>query len=87
MPPLLLLLALAGVLQADVLLPATLGSLAGWLPRLAAARRFRQPLDGALLHPLAILVFLALQWSALGRQLLGRPAGWKGRAYRPSPAP
>lgn len=82
-PPALLLLALFGGLPADVLLPAALGSLAGWLPRLAAARRFRQPLDGALLHPAAILVFLALQWLALGRRLLGRPAGWKGRSYRP----
>ncbi|HEX6899672.1 MAG TPA: glycosyltransferase [Thermoanaerobaculia bacterium] len=86
-PPVLLLLGLLGALPPDVLLPAALGSLAVWLPRLAAVRRFRQPLDGALLHPVAILVFLALQWTALGRQLLGRPAGWKGRAYRPSPAP
>ena len=87
-PPVLLVLTLLGALPADVLLlPAVLGSLAAWLPRLAAVRRFRQPLDGALLHPLAILVFLVLQWIALGRKLLGRPAGWKGRAYRPSPAP
>lgn len=86
-PPALLLLGLLGVLPADVLLPAAAGSLAAWLPRLAAVRRFRQPLDSALLHPVAILVFLALQWTALGRKLLGRPSGWKGRAYRPSPAP
>jgi glycosyltransferase involved in cell wall biosynthesis len=62
-------------------LPAVL---AAWLPRWLAVRRFRQPLDGALLHPLGILVFLAVQGYALGRQLLGRPAGWKGRAYSPS---
>ncbi|MFP5286271.1 MAG: glycosyltransferase, partial [Thermoanaerobaculia bacterium] len=55
--------------------------LAAWLPRWIAVRRFGQPLDGALLHPLGILVFLAVQWYALGRRLLGRPAGWKGRAY------
>lgn len=59
-------------------LPAVL---AAWLPRWLAVRRFGQPLDGALLHPLGILLFLAVQWYALGRQLLGRPAGWKGRAY------
>jgi Glycosyl transferase family 2 len=86
-PPALLLLGLLGLLPADVLFPAAAGSLAAWLPRLAAVRRFQQPVDGALLHPVAILVFLTLQWTALGRQLLGRPAGWKGRAYRPSPAP
>lgn len=55
--------------------------LASWLPRWIAFRRFRQPLDGALLHPIGIFVFLAVQWYALGRQLLGLPAGWKGRAY------
>lgn len=61
-----------------------LAVLAAWLPRWIAVRRFGQPLDGALLHPLGILVFLAVQWYSLGRHLLGRPAGWKGRAYSPS---
>jgi hypothetical protein len=28
-----------------------------------------------------VLVALAIQWTALARGLLGRPAGWKGRAY------
>lgn len=87
LPPVLLLLALAGALPAVALWAAVPGTLAVFLPRLAAARRFRQPVDGALLHPLGILVFLAIQWTALGRKLLGRPAGWKGRTYSPSPAP
>jgi len=81
MPPVLLALALAGMVPAAVLLPAGLGTAAAWWPRLAAVRRFRQPLDGALLHPLAIGVFLVLQWASLGRKLLGRPVGWKGRLY------
>jgi len=81
LPPLLLALAIAG--------PVSLG--AGWIalaatavalaPRLAAVLRFRQPLNGALLHPLAIVIFLAIQWTALVRRLLGRPAAWKGRRY------
>ncbi|MFL6192880.1 MAG: glycosyltransferase [Thermoanaerobaculia bacterium] len=87
LPLVLLGMALAGATPAVVLLPAGIATLASYGPRLAAVRRFRQPLDGALLHPLAILVFLALQWTALGRKLLGRPAGWKGRTYSPSPAP
>lgn len=85
MPPVLLGLALAGVVPAAVLIPAGIGTLAAWWPRLAAVRRFRQPLDGALLHPLAIVIFLALQWTALAGKLLGRPVGWKGRAYSPRP--
>ncbi len=55
------------------------------LPRLVALRRFRQPLAGAFLHPLAIVALLSIQWFGLGRFLLGRPVRWKGRAY-PSPA-
>lgn len=86
MPPVLLGLALAGLVPAAVLLPAGLGTAAAWWPRLAAVRRFRQPLDGALLHPLAIGVFLVLQWVSLGGKLLGRPARWKGRAYSPEGA-
>lgn len=81
LPPLLLALAVAGAVALGagwVALAATGVALA---PRLAAVMRFRQPLDGALLHPLAILIFLAVQWTALGRRLLGRPAAWKGRRY------
>jgi glycosyltransferase involved in cell wall biosynthesis len=81
MPPLLLLLALLGAVPGWVLIPAAIGTAAAYLPRLAAVRRFRQPLDGALLHPLGISIFLVLQWVALGRKMLGRPAGWKGRTY------
>jgi glycosyl transferase family 2 len=87
MPPVWLVTALLGALPAWTLVPSSLGMLALYGPRLAAVRRFRQPLDGALLHPLAIVVFLAIQWTALGRKLLGRPAGWKGRTYSPSPSP
>lgn len=63
---------------------AILACLAAWAPRFAAASRFRQPWLGAVLHPLAILVFLAIQWTALVRRLAGRPAVWKGRSYGPA---
>ncbi|MGD0262948.1 MAG: hypothetical protein ABSD29_24550, partial [Verrucomicrobiota bacterium] len=52
-----------------------------YLPRLLAARLFRQPLGGALLHPLGVLALLAIQWHALVRHLAGRPSVWKGRSY------
>jgi hypothetical protein len=74
-------LALAGRIPTAAGWVAGIGVAAAWLPRLAAARRFRQPLDGALLHPLAILVFLTIQVWALARHLAGRPAAWKGRTY------
>jgi hypothetical protein len=47
--------------------------------------RFRQPLGGALLHPLGVLALLAIQWVALARQLAGKPAVWKGRSYGATP--
>ena len=49
--------------------------------RLILAERFRQPVISALLHPLGVLALLVVQWSALLRVALGRPATWRGRAY------
>ncbi|WP_263356336.1 glycosyltransferase [Acidicapsa ligni] len=50
--------------------------------RIALAARYRQSWSGVAVHPLGVLVLLALQWSALGRKLRGRPATWKQREYR-----
>jgi hypothetical protein len=80
-------LVVAGVISSVVLWGAVPGALTAWLPRWIGVRRFRQPIDGAVLHPLGIAVFLLIQWYALARQLLGRPSGWKGRAYPTSPTP
>ena len=49
--------------------------------RAAITRQAREPWWTVPLHPLTMLVALAIQWTALARWLLGRPAGWKGRAY------
>lgn len=81
LPPFLLLLALAGAVPLSTLWATVPGTLALYTPRLLALRRFRQPLASALLHPLGILVFLAIQWAALARHLLGRSEVWKGRGY------
>lgn len=75
-----------GLLAAPWLPPVSVALLATgaallWLARLVSARRFGQPLLGALLHPVAIALLLAIQWHALLRRLVGRPARWKGRAY------
>ena len=55
----------------------------GICTRLLLARRFRAPLWSAILHPLGVAVLLAVQWAALIRQIRGRPATWRGRAYAP----
>lgn len=54
--------------------------LLAWYPRWFAAVQFQQSKWGAVLHPLGILIFLAIQWYALVRKLIGRPIAWKGRA-------
>ena len=45
------------------------------------SKRFGYPHLIVYLHPLAILVLLAIQWYANIAFWLGRPVGWKGRAH------
>jgi len=48
--------------------------------RVATAVWFRASLLGAVLHPLGVLLLLAVQGFALYRAAVGRPVGWKGRS-------
>ena len=50
------------------------------LPRIHGAIRFRQSLLSALLHPVGIVLLVAIQWYALIRRAIGRPVVWKGRS-------
>jgi hypothetical protein len=87
----LALLALAGVaflLMSGVSLSG--GAFLGWilggvfcafLPRILGLFRFRQDWRGALLHPLAILVLLCVQWYALLRKVRGGAVSWRDRVY------
>ena len=56
-----------------------------WLPRIHAAWRFRQSWFGAFLHPIGVLILLAIQWYARYRRLVGKPIGWKGRHFQSPP--
>ena len=67
--------------SAQPLALAFLGVAAAWLPRMISARRFRQSLTGALLHPIGALLLTAIQWHALGRRLIAGSVYWKGRRY------
>jgi hypothetical protein len=49
--------------------------------RLLLARRLRQPIGSALLHPIGVAALLVVQWVALIRSAMGIPATWRGRAY------
>lgn len=52
----------------------------GYLPRFVAVRRLRQPFSGAAAHPVAVTLFVALQWIALLQHVAGRPVSWRGRS-------
>lgn len=49
--------------------------------RVLLALRFRQSWTGVLLHPLGVLIVLAIQWWAFACHLTGRPIRWRGRDY------
>ena len=50
-----------------------------WIPRLIAAKRFKQSVLGAILHPIAITLFIVLQWVAFVQKQLGLQVTWRGR--------
>jgi len=82
LPAILLAAGLASGDQRSIVL-AAIATLMTFVPRLVAVRRFRQPLSGALLHPLGIVALLTIQWTAFFRSRRREAAIWKGRAYQP----
>jgi hypothetical protein len=54
----------------------------GLAMRAAVTFRVREPWWTIPLHPLAVAVALAIQWTALVRGLMGKREAWKGRAYQ-----
>ncbi len=78
------LLVLAAFLPMSVL-PALVGTLLVYLPRVAMARRFSHSADSVIAHPLGVALLLVIQWQSLLRSLAGGAASWKGRSYDGSP--
>jgi glycosyltransferase involved in cell wall biosynthesis len=77
----IVLLGISSWLPTLALVPAIAATLCVYYPRFAGVVRFRQPLPGALLHPIGVLILLAIEWSALLAFALGRSRRWKGRVY------
>jgi glycosyltransferase involved in cell wall biosynthesis len=50
-----------------------------FVPRAMACWRFHQSWLGAVLHPLGVTCFVAIQWLALARQVVGIRTKWRGR--------
>jgi hypothetical protein len=86
LPPLLLAAGLATAFAGwprFAVAAAATGAALAWLPRILEAVRFRQSLASAAFHPLAVAAFLAIQWTSLGRRLLGLKTSWRGRPLAP----
>ena len=65
-------------------IPVSLAAVAvAWLPRFLEAARFRQSVASAIVHPVGVAVFLAIQWIALARRTLGLKTAWRGRSLAP----
>jgi hypothetical protein len=62
---------------------AGLGLGLAWFPRFVGVVRFGQRLSSALAQPVAVAVFLLIQWIALGRRALGLRTTWRGRHLAP----
>lgn len=62
---------------------AVVAAVLAYLPRIVDAIRFRQSIASAMVHPLGVAVFLAIQWVALVRKALGLKTAWRGRSLVP----
>jgi glycosyltransferase involved in cell wall biosynthesis len=78
-----------GLGSAKSIVPWTIllfGSLAipiGIILRMYGAMRYRESLWSAILHPLGVIMLVAIQWYALARRVVGKPVCWKGRNASP----
>jgi hypothetical protein len=73
-----------GISQSWITMTRTLSGLAlSYFPRIMTLSRFRQSTGSVCFHPLAVGIFLTVQWFALGRRMLGIKTSWKGRSLKP----
>jgi glycosyltransferase involved in cell wall biosynthesis len=79
LPPALLLYALATGAPAMLISILGVGIGMSYAARTVAKYRFAQSWLGVWLHPIALLLFLGIQWWALYQDRRGRPILWKGR--------
>ena len=62
---------------------AVAAAILAWLPRFLGCLRLGQSVSSAIAHPLAVALFLVLQWWALVRRACGGNTTWRGRSLRP----
>lgn len=80
--PSVLVIALGlGLLPADLTHPVAIALFSGYLPRVICCLRYDRAWLGALLHPVATVLFLVIQWTAWVDQKRGRTVRWRQRSY------
>ena len=79
LPPAILAAAPSGAVAPNLLIFSAAATALAYLNRAVLAWRFQQSWLGVLLHPLGVLLLVAIQWYALLRETVGRPVAWKGR--------
>ena len=52
--------------------------------RIAQAVKCGEPVRAVLLHPLGVILTLAIQWNALIDYYRGKSVEWRGRSYQPT---
>jgi hypothetical protein len=55
-----------------------------FIARCLQAVKCREPWTAVLLHPLGVLLTLAIQWRAFLAYLQGDQVEWRGRSYAPT---
>ncbi|MEO1128863.1 MAG: glycosyltransferase [Planctomycetota bacterium] len=73
-----------GAWDAGGSLPAILAIALAFTQRMLLAQRFGQPILGALLHPVGIVMMTAIQWHSFVLHITGRRS-WRGRSQSTSP--
>lgn len=79
MPTLLLMFGAVNGMSPSAWTAAAIAVLTGYGMRMAFAARFRQSWLGVLLHPVGVMLVLAIQWRALVHAFSGRSTAWRGR--------
>lgn len=79
-PVLCVMAVTAGWTKSTLLIPVVAFALS-YLPRAVCCWRFDRAWLACLLNPVAIIVFLMIQWTSLLRKRLGKSVKWRQRSY------
>jgi hypothetical protein len=80
-PVLCLMAAAAGSISRTLLIPIVASCALSYLPRIVCCWRFDRAWLACLLNPVAIILFLMIQWTSLFLKRLGKSVQWRQRSY------